>query len=134
MKKNKSQKLEEKINEVFKERDIINMELGGASKDEQCIWTVERINLTTGITITTLILYYFNWWKEKKVWIEKSIWELEGPALLNCPIKLFLIPVDPDYEFPEWRYEVKRFHEKIGPEVQNDQILHRLINDLKQRN
>ena len=127
---NKSQLLKKTIDETLKERDIIDGEPGGRTKDEVALWTVERVHSNDGTVTTTLILYYFDWHKKIKQWTVKSIWEMEGPALINCPIRLLQIKVDKDTKFEEWRYEVKKYHENIGPEVQDVNVGERLIKAL----
>lgn len=130
---NKSELLEKKIDDTLKDKDVIDGEPGGSINNQAALWTVERIRMTDRTITTTLILYYFNWHEPSQQWIEKSIWEMEGPALLNCPVRLLQIKVDAETKFEEWRYEVIKYHESFGPEVQDQKVGLHLIKALENK-
>jgi len=123
----KSQLLQKTMDEWLSDPYIVDCECGGGNEDEVTFWSIQKIKNDKHV----LVLSYFTWFDECKNWIEKSYWEMEGPALLNCPIRLLQYEVDPEMMFPEWRYEVKKFHEGVGEMVQNREIAIRLIDTLK---
>ncbi len=118
--------LEQAMEEFIFDDNVLAVERGGVSEDEVCMWTIEKLNSGPSI-----MLHYFTWTGEG--WADKAISEIEGPALLNCPIRFFEHSIAEEDQFPQWRYEVKKFHEEIGPEVQDDEVGERLIKSLEKK-
>lgn len=119
---NKELLLEKEL-EFLTQDHVLDYEFAGGDENEICIWTVEKLS-----SFTSILLHYIRWHGE--FWVDKNYSELEGPALLTCPIRFFSYKVDEETLFPQWRYEVKKYHENIGPQVQNPIIGLRLIKSL----
>lgn len=131
-KKTKEELLKIVIDEVIFDKKTLDGESGGRSTDEVCLWTI-REELWKSGPVKSIVLYYFTWHEDLGDWIEKNYSEIEGPALMNCPIRLLEWDVSPETVFSEWRYEVKKYHESIGPEVQDAKVGSRLIKALERK-
>jgi len=127
-KKSKTKLLEKTIYKSLEDETIIDGDLGGGSEDEVALWILKMENNSP-----VIYCLYFTWYEKSKAWVEDRISEIEGPALLNCPVRFFKHKFDPEDVFEAWRYEVKKHHEGLGPEVQNDQVARRLADSLKKR-
>lgn len=126
--KRKSEKLEDTVYDVLFSPETAHAAITYVGRDEVVIWTYNINEVSKYICCNYLI-----WFKDTKSWIAKPISEMEGPAALDCPIIFFTFEVDDDMIFPEWRYEVKKFHENIGSPVQEHEIAIRLADALKRK-
>jgi len=127
----KDELLKEAIDEVVMMKSTLDGEPGGRTEDEVCLWTIERCGKDQ--ELISIILHYFDWCEEHQCWIDNDISELEGPALLNCPVRMLQYPVSNELIFPEWRYEVKKYHEGLGNLVQEGDIAIRLMESIPKR-
>lgn len=76
-------------------------------------WTYEKIGRELRI-----MLNYALW--RRDTWCYKFISEMEGPSLLTCPVRMLARRCTKDGIFPEWRRAVLRYHEQVGPPVQDE--------------
>jgi hypothetical protein len=124
----KADELQKAVDELLSSEDIEDAELGGMDDDGVAFWTLRR--LSDGKLC--IVCDYIDWDGEE--WVHSgSISEIEGPVLLNCPIRFFNKARSKKWMFPEWRYEVKKYHEKMGEVIQDKQTALRLIDALQKK-
>lgn len=132
----KSKLLKKSIDDLLNLPQVKTASIGGICENNIAFWTIEEETWTIhgeAKKIQSIMLRYLIWNNECGWITDLGISEMEGPALLNCPIHFFQYPVDPETIFEEWRYEVKKFHEEIGPKTQNKKVGKRLIKAIEKR-
>lgn len=123
-KKQKAKALKKIVDGVILAKDTVDGEIAGGDKDEVVLWILKKYGKNH-----VIFCWYFIWYDGG--WAEKPISEQEGPAMLNCPIRFFGHKFGKSDIFEQWRYEVKKYHEEVGPIVQDDEVTRRLVNSLK---
>ena len=125
----KAELLQKAIDEVLFSKDVVDGEFGASDNEGVALWILKKYGENH-----VIFCWHFDWCEKTQSWIEKPISEVEGPAMLNCPIRFFNHKFETDEIFEQWRYEVKKYHEQINPPVQDNAVAFRLLNSLTDKN
>lgn len=127
MKSKKTEEFEKAVNRLLSNKRIKDAEMTDMDEDEVIFWTIQKMSDKRNC----IVCHYLTWEEDVEEWTEEEVSEIEGPALLTCPIRFFSKARSSEWMFPEWRYEIKKYHEQMGDMVQNEEVTHRLIRALE---